>query len=113
MKTATSVALYLLFAVEVFTAFQPTEHNFQLLAGLMMAFISTAPLLVIIAAVRKGSRPLLAGLCAWVSIVVGSVMQYDFHTSHDPSKILVLAVSIFTYWLCAFIALFSFGSKRP
>ena len=108
----TTTVLCLLVAGEIVLAFKTTEGPNPLSVALQYALIVISPLLVIAAAVLKGSKRTLALSCAWITIAVGAFIQYGFHSSHEPSKVLLLAISIVTYWLCGFVALFSFGTKR-
>lgn len=117
MKLATIVMLFLLLAGEVYIGLVNNgDHlpiQYILEYGLEYALITGAPIAVVIAAVRAGPRPSIAIGCAWTDIVVGTFIQIGFHQSHDPSKVIILAISILTYWLCGLIALVSFLAKRP
>lgn len=85
----------------------------KLSVSLQLAIAATAPLFVVVAAVLRGSNPAIAVGCASISICVGAFMQAAYLSSHDPSKIFLLAVGWFTYWICGFVALFLLGKKRP
>ena len=110
LRAPTVAFLFLLVAGEVVIA---TKLPDPVSVALTFALITTAPIFMLIAAVLKSSRLAVALTCAWVSIAVGTTIQGAYHSSYDPSKVLILPISIATYWLCGFVTLFSFGTKQP
>ncbi len=77
--------------------------------------IVCGPLAVIgIAVLFRNDLP-FPKILAWICITIGFYIQYVFHTSHDPSRILVIPISSRTYWLCGFLALVSmpWGTSLP
>ncbi|OAM52816.1 hypothetical protein A7981_05085 [Methylovorus sp. MM2] len=113
LTKTTAVLLLVLMAGEILVASNLPEggHGF-LSAVVVFAVVSAAPLLTVFVAVLRGSERSIALSCAWTSILVGFLIQWGFHASNDPSRVMLLAFSIITYWLSGFVALFSFGHKK-
>lgn len=72
--------------------------------------ITHSPLLIILIAVVVAKKPAIIEIYAWLCIVVGFFMQYQLHISHDPSKVFLLLISIFVYWVGGLVALISICS---
>lgn len=101
-RVLTIVILGVLVAVEVANA---VVLNSDLDDKLLAAVIWVSPLLVVALAVRSGGTRMLALICAWTAIAVGAWTQYLLHTTHE---LFTFAITMIAYWICGFIALFSF-----
>ncbi len=113
LTRSTAIFLLLLMVGEIFVASNTPEGRGSFLSAVLnFAVVSGAPLLALFFAVLKGSKRTLALSSAWASIVVGFLVQWAFHGSNDPSRVMLLAFSIITYWISGLVALFSFGYNK-
>lgn len=79
------------------------ESQFSLESTIYGLLITLPPLFATALAVIKKS---FMGP-AWIIIGVGSYFQYIFHTTHDPSKLMIMLIPWFVYWVIGFYAFLS------
>jgi|SRR3990167_2640784 len=82
-------------------------------SSLQYLLIVGIPLFFVFASIYIGTNLLFPIILGWLCIITGLTAQYGYHTSHDPSGVMVLAVSIITYWVCGVLALFSVSYQNP
>lgn len=77
----------------------------------LTVLIRVSPLLVVALAVRLGGTRTLAFTCAWITIA-GGVWTHFFlliYTAYAATQgFFAFAVTTVAYWICGFLALFSF-----
>lgn len=71
------------------------------------------PLCLVFSSIYLGKNLRFPIFLGWVCIFCGFYMQYGYYTSHDPSKVMLLGISIITYWICGVLALFSTSFQEP
>lgn len=106
----TITTLFMLASGQAIAFFQSDGESALTLNSIKIYIYTTWPLFFIILAIIRGNRRSIALASAWVSIVLGFAGQYLFFATHDPSRVLLLGIGIAGFWLCGFIALFSFSS---
>lgn len=107
----TLVSLFALAVGEAFIAFKSGEGPNPLEGIFTYLLIVTGPLIFVGYAVFKSINSSLPMSLAWTCIIIGFFVQYVFYTTNDPSRILIMLISIGTYWVCGFLALISYGKK--
>lgn len=109
MRLFTVIALIILMAVGVHTAFDGNRSAYAPIKySLFTILIYLSPLMLVLVSVVKAHRNAVALSAAWVAIFVGGYIEYGYYASHDPSKVMLLAVNLVAYWGCGFVAIFSF-----
>nr|WP_143023920.1 hypothetical protein [Pseudomonas benzenivorans] len=110
----TLVLFALLVVGEIIVAIKSSSYESNpLKASLLYFMIAGIPLLFVFASIYIGTNLLFPIFLGWVCIVIGLSSQYAYHTSHDPSRVMVLAVSLAAYWVCGILALFSVSYQDP
>ena len=105
------VALVALMAAGVHTSIDNSRTAFDPNSAMTMAAL-LSPLVVVALAVATGRNKDAAFFAAYLAIAVGGFIESAYYVSRDPSKGMLLAISLSTYWLCGVIALCSFGGDR-
>lgn len=88
-------------------------ENDPLSASLEYFLIVAIPLFFVFASIYIGTNLIFPILLGWVCIVAGIFAHYVCYTSHDPSREMVLGVSLIAYWLCGVLALLSVSLQPP
>jgi len=109
----TLIPLAALATGEIWIAFLTSEGPDSSFARNTLIAITCGPLVVICFAAIFRHDLGFPKVLAWICITIGFCIQYLFHTSHDPSRILLLPISIITYWICGFLALICLGWGTP
>lgn len=97
-------------AAKIFEKHSPAQTISFLDLDISFWSVTHIPLFVILIAVIVAKKPAIIEIYAWLCILAGFFMQHEFHASHDPSKVLILLISIFVYWVGGLIALISICS---
>ena len=110
----TLILFALLVAGEIFVAIKSSGNESNpLKASLAYFLIVGIPLLFVFTSIYIGTNLLFPIFLGWVCIAVGAMSQYAYHTSHDPSRVMVLGISLAAYWVCGVLALFSVSYQDP
>ena len=106
------VGIIALIAVGIHTSFECTSQD---IAGFALKWmiVYLSPLLLVALAVAVGKIKSAALFSAYLSISVGAYIEHGYYLSRDPSKIMILVISLAAYWISGFIALFSFDESKP
>ena len=71
------------------------------------------PLLFVFSSIYLGQNLRFPIFLGWVCILTGFLIHYGYYTTHDPSKAMILGVSVIIYWLCGVLALISVCYQEP
>lgn len=106
------IAIVALIAIGVHTSFvsNGTPYNY---AATITIIIYVSPLLFVAFAVAVGSNKPVALFSAYFALLVGGYIEYAYYSSSDPSKAIMLGISLIAYWISAFVALFSLLPSKP
>jgi len=101
-----------LIAVGIHTSFECTSRD-PAGSAIKWMVVYLSPLLLVALAVAVGKIKSAALFSAYLSISVGAYIEHGYYLSSDPSKIMILVISLAAYWISGFIALFSFDESKP
>ena len=114
LRLLAAAALAALIAVGVHTAIDGNRAAYSPIKdALFTMLIYLSPLVIVILAALTGRKKAVALTSACLALVVGGVVEFGYYTSHDPSKVMLLAINLVAYWICGIAALFSFTGKQP
>lgn len=109
----TLVVMALLVIGELVISLKVSEGQ-KLLKGAFEYFsIVGIPLFLVFSSIYFGKNRRFPIFLGWSCIFSGFYMQYFYYISNDPSRVMVLGISIIAYWICGVLALISASSKDP
>jgi ABC-type uncharacterized transport system permease subunit len=89
------------------------KESDPLSSSLKYFLIVAIPLLFVFASIYIGTNLIFPTFLGWICIVAGIFAHYGYYISHDPSREMVLGVSLVAYWLCGVLALLSVSLQAP